>query len=122
MSSAVDYLWVFVIGGLICTVGQLLLSYTRLTSSRILVLFVTMGAVLSAIGVYEPLVEIGKAGATIPLTGFGHSLAQGAIDGARQDGIMGAITGGIRATAGGITAAIVLGYLASVIFTPKTKK
>lgn len=122
MSNFSDYIWVFIVGGLICVVGQLLLSYTRLTSARILVLFVTLGAVLSAIGLYEPLVELGNAGATVPLTGFGHSLAQGAIDGARQKGLLGALTGGVSSTAGGITAAIVFGYLAAVIFTPKTKK
>lgn len=122
MSSFTDYIWVFAVGGLICVVGQLLLSYTRLTSARILVLFVTLGVVLSAIGVYEPLEELGKAGATVPLTGFGHSLAQGAIEGAKNEGILGAFTGGVKATAGGIAAAVVFGYLASVFFTPKTKK
>lgn len=122
MSSFIDYIWVFAVGGIICVIGQLLLAYTRLTSARILVLFVTLGAFLSAIGVYEPLVELAGAGATIPLTGFGHSLAQGAIDGARESGFLGAVTGGVTATAGGITAAIVFGYLFSVIFNPKTKK
>ena len=122
MSSFIDYIWVFAVGGIICVIGQLLLAYTRLTSARILVLFVTLGAFLSAIGVYEPLVELAGAGATIPLTGFGHSLAQGAIDGARESGFLGAVTGGVTATAGGITAAVVFGYLFSVIFDPKTKK
>ncbi len=122
MSSFIDYIWAFVVGGIICVIGQLLLAYTRLTSARILVLFVTLGAFLSAVGVYEPLVELAGAGATIPLTGFGHSLAQGAIDGARESGFLGAVTGGVTATAGGITAAIVFGYLFSVICTPKTKK
>lgn len=122
MSSFIDYIWAFAVGGIICVIGQLLLAYTRLTSARILVLFVTLGAFLSAVGVYEPLVELAGAGATIPLTGFGHSLAQGAIDGARESGFLGAVTGGVTATAGGITAAIVFGYLFSVIFNPKTKK
>ena len=122
MSSFIDYIWVFAVGGIICVIGQLLLAYTRLTSARILVLFVTLGAFLSAVGVYEPLVELAGAGATIPLTGFGHSLAQGAIDGARESGFLGAVTGGATATAGGITAAVVFGYLFSVIFNPKTKK
>lgn len=122
MSSFTEYIWVFIIGGLICVVGQLLLSYTRMTSARILVLFVTLGAVLSALGVYKPLVDLAHAGATIPLTGFGHALAQGAIDGARQEGVLGAFTGGVKATAGGVAAAIVFGYIASVLFTPKTKK
>lgn len=122
MSSFMDYVWVFVIGGLICVVGQLLLSYTRMTSARILVLFVTLGAAVSAFGWYEPLVKLANAGATVPLTGFGHSLAQGAIEGAKQHGIIGAFTGGVTATAGGVAAAMVFGYLASVFFTPKTKK
>ena len=122
MSSIVDYVWVFLIGGAICTVGQLLLSYTRITSARILVLFVVLGAVLSAVGIYEPLVDFAKAGATIPLTGFGNTLAQGAIKGAKESGFIGAVTGGAEATSGGITAAIVFGYLTSCIFTPKTKK
>lgn len=117
-----DYIWVFVVGGIICTIGQLLLSYTRLTSARILVLFVTLGAVLSAIGIYQPIVDFAKAGATIPLTGFGHTLAQGAIKGAKESGILGAVTGGTTAAAGGITAAIVFGYIAALIFNPKTKK
>lgn len=122
MSSLMDYVMVFLIGGAICLIGQLLLSYTRLTAAKILVLFVTLGAVLTGLGLYQPLVEIGKAGATVPLTGFGYTLAKGAIDATRQYGLLGAFTGGITATAGGITAAIVFGYLVSVIFTPKTKK
>ena len=122
MSSLTDYIWVFVTGGLICVIGQLLLSYTRLTSARILVIFVTGGVILSAVGLYKPLADFAKAGATVPLTGFGHSLAQGAIEGARSDGVIGAFTGGIRATAGGIAAAVLFGYIASVLFTPKTKK
>ena len=122
MSSFTDYIWVFIIGVAICTVGQLLLSYTRLTAAKILVMFVTLGAVLTGLGLYQPLVELGKAGATVPLTGFGYSLAKGAIEGAREFGVIGAFTGGVTATAGGITAAIVFGYIMSVIFTPKTKK
>lgn len=122
MSSFMDYFWAFVIGGLLCVVGQLLLSYTRLTSARILVIFVTAGVVLTALGLYEPLVELAGAGATVPLTGFGYSLGKGAIEGALENGVIGAFTGGIIATAGGIAAAILFGYLNAVIFTPKTKK
>ncbi|MEG1547220.1 MAG: stage V sporulation protein AE [Clostridia bacterium] len=117
-----DYVWVFVIGGLICVVGQLLMSYTRMTPANILVIFVTAGVVLTAVGIYEPLVELGKAGATVPLTGFGYALGNGAIEGAMENGIIGAFTGGIKATAGGVAAAVLFGYLAAVIFTPKTKK
>ncbi|MBQ9832134.1 MAG: stage V sporulation protein AE [Clostridia bacterium] len=122
MSSFTDYLAAFLVAGAICTIGQLLISLTRLTPSRILVLFVTLGAVLTALNLYQPLVELAGAGATVPLTGFGYSLAKGAIEGAMEDGVLGAFTGGIKATAGGVAAAIVFGYLCAVIFTPKTKK
>lgn len=102
-------------------IGQLLLSLTRLTPARILVTFVTAGVVLSALGLYEPLVELAGAGATVPLTGFGYSLGKGAMEAVAEKGIIGAFTGGITATAGGIAAAIVFGYLFALICTPKTK-
>ena len=102
-------------------VGELLMCYTRLTPARILVIFVTAGVVLTAVGLYKPLVEIAGAGATVPLTGFGYSLATGAIEGAQNEGLLGAITGGIKATAAGIAAAVFFGYLFALIFTPKTK-
>lgn len=102
-------------------IGQLLLSLTRLTPARILVTFVTVGVVLSALGLYEPLVELAGAGATVPLTGFGYSLGKGAMEAVAEKGIIGAFTGGITATAGGIAAAIVFGYLFALICTPKTK-
>ena len=110
MSSITDYLLVFAIGGAICVIGQLLMSLTRLTPARILVIFVTAGVVLTAVGLYKPIVELGGAGATVPLTGFGYSLANGAIDGAMNEGLLGAITGGVKATAGGIAAAVLFGY------------
>ena len=116
-----DYLWAFVIGGGICVIGQLLMSLTRLTPARILVTFVTTGVVLSALGLYEPLVELAGAGATVPLTGFGYALGKGAIEAVAEKGVIGAFTGGITATAGGIAAAIVFGYLFALICTPKTK-
>ena len=116
-----QYLWAFLIGGAICTVGQLLLSFTRLTSARILVLFVVAGAVLGGLGIYEPLVDFAGAGASVPLLGFGNALARGAIDGAREHGILGAFSGGISATAAGISAAVLFGWLAALIFRPKTK-
>lgn len=122
MSSITDYLLVFAIGGAICVIGQLLMSLTRLTPARILVIFVTAGVVLTAVGLYKPIVELGGAGATVPLTGFGCSLANGAIDGAMNEGLLGAITGGVKATAGGIAAAVLFGYAFALIFTPKTKK
>lgn len=122
MSDFTQYIWAFVVGGALCVIGQLLLSYTKLTSARILVIFVTMGVVLTALGLYRPLVELAGAGATIPLTGFGYSLGKGVIEAVRQSGLLGAFTGGTMATAGGIAAAIFFGYLVAVIFTPKTKR
>ena len=117
-----SYLWAFLIGGGLCVIGQLLISLTRLTPAKILVIFVTGGVVLTALGVYGPLVNLGGAGATVPLSGFGYALAKGAIEGARESGVLGAFMGGIRSTAGGVAAAILFGYLCSVIFKPKTKK
>lgn len=116
-----QYLWAFLIGGAICTIGQLLLSFTRLTSARILVLFVVAGVVLGGIGLYRPLIDFAGAGASVPLLGFGNALAEGAIDGAKEHGILGALSGGISATAAGISAAILFGWLAALIFRPKTK-
>ncbi len=116
-----QYLWAFLIGGAICTVGQLLLSFTRLTSARILVLFVVSGVVLGGLGVYQPLVDFAGAGASVPLLGFGNALANGAIEGAKAHGILGALSGGLSATAAGISAAILFGWLAALIFRPRTK-
>ena len=115
------YLKVFVVGGLLCVVGQLLISLTRLTPAKILVLFVTAGVILGALGIYQPLVEFAGAGATVPLTGFGNTLARGAIEAAKTDGVLGAFLGGTRAAAGGIAAAIFFGYLFSLISRSKTK-
>lgn len=115
------YVNAFVIGGVICTVGQIIINKTKLTPAHVLVLFVTLGAILTAVGLYEPIVKFGGAGATVPIPGFGYALAKGAIKGAKEDGILGAFTGGMSSTAGGITAAIVFGYLMSLLFEPKTK-
>ena len=115
------FLKAFVVGGLLCVIAQLLIDYTAMTTSRILVTYVTAGVVLSALGWYQPLVDFAGAGATVPLLGFGHSLAQGALSAVRESGWMGAFTGGITATAAGITAAIVFGYAAALLFRPKTK-
>ncbi len=112
----------FVVGGIICIIGQILIDKTKLTPAKILVLFVTVGAILGGLGIYDYLVEFGGAGATIPLTGFGSSLAHGAIDAVKEKGLIGAFTGGISATAGGIGAAIFFGYIASLISKPKIKK
>lgn len=116
-----DYLKAFVVGGLICVIGQILMDKTKLTPARILVLFVTLGVILQGMGIYQKLVDIGGAGATVPLPGFGYSLAKGAIKGVKESGIIGAFTGGITATAGGISGAIVFGYLMAIIFNPKSK-
>ena len=116
-----QYLWAFLVGGAICAVGQLLLSYTRLTSARILVLFVVAGVLLGGLGLYQPLVDFAGAGASVPLLGFGNALAKGAIDGAKEHGVLGAFSGGISATAAGISAAVLFGWLAALIFRPKTK-
>ncbi|MBR5302161.1 MAG: stage V sporulation protein AE [Clostridia bacterium] len=116
------YLKAFIIGGLICAVGQMLIMKTQLTSARILVGYVTAGVILGALGLYKPLIDFAGAGATIPLTGFGYTLAHGAMEGAKSDGILGAFTGGVIASAGGITAAVFFGYLAALLFKPKMKK
>ena len=105
----------FAVGGLICVAGQLLIDYTKLTPARILVLFVCLGVVLTGFGVYEPLVEFAGAGATVPLTGFGYTLAKGVEEGVRESGLLGALTGGITGAAGGIAAAIFLGFLVALV-------
>lgn len=112
----------FVVGGAICIIGQILIDKTKLTSARILVLFVTVGAILGGLGVYQKLVDFAGAGATVPLTGFGNLLAKGAIQKVEEQGILGALIGGTSAAAGGITAAIFFGYIASLISKPKMKK
>ena len=120
-----ELLWllvrVFVVGGLLCAFGQLLILKTKLTSARILVGYVTAGVILGALGIYKPLVDFAGAGATVPLTGFGYLLAKGAIEGAKSDGLLGAFTGGVTAGAGGLAAAVFFGYLAALIFKPKMK-
>lgn len=116
-----DYLKAFVVGGLLCVIAQLLIDYTKLTPARILVTYVVAGVVLGAIGVYEPLVDFAGAGATVPLTGFGNTLAKGVREAVDKDGFLGIFTGGLSSTAGGITAAITAGLLASIIFKPKDK-
>ena len=112
---------VLVVGGLLCAFGQLLILKTKLTSARILVGYVTAGVILGALGIYKPLVEFAGAGATVPLPGFGYLLAQGAMEGAKSEGLLGAFTGGVTAGAGGIAAAVFFGYLAALIFKPRMK-
>lgn len=115
------YVWCFIIGGIICSIGQILIDKTKLTSARILVLFVTLGAILTGIGWYPKIVELGGAGATVPLTGFGYSLAKGTMEAVDESGFIGIFTGGIKAAAGGISAAILFGFVAALISKPKLK-
>ena len=112
----------FIVGGLLCVIGQILIDKTKLTPARILVIYVTTGAILGGLGLYQCLVDFAGAGATVPLTGFGYNLAKGAIKGVHESGIIGAFTGGITASAGGIASAIFFGYIASLISKPKMKK
>ena len=115
------YIKVFLAGGLLCAVGEALILKTKLTPARILVVYITAGAVLSALGLYGPLVRFAAAGATVPLTGFGHLLAQGAIAAVQEKGLIGAFTGGLTAASGGVAAAVFFGFLAAVCFKPKPK-
>ena len=116
-----DYLKAFLLGGVLCVIGQILIDKTKVTPARILVLYVVAGVALGALGLYQPLVDWGGAGATVPLTGFGNTLAKGVKEAVQEDGILGAVTGGLKATAGGITAAVFFGLLAALIFKPKDK-
>lgn len=112
----------FVVGGLICIIGQILIDKTKLTPARILVVFVTSGVVLGGLGVYKYIIDFAGCGATVPLTGFGANLAKGAIEGAKEQGLLGAFIGGVKASSGGIAAAVFFGYIASLIAKPKIKK
>ena len=116
-----DYVKAFVVGGIICVIAQILIDKTKMTPARILVLFVVSGCVLQGLGIYEYLVDFAGAGATVPLPGFGYALAKGVMREVDEMGILGVMTGGIRATAGGITTAIVCGFLAAICFNPKEK-
>ncbi|WP_097026241.1 stage V sporulation protein AE [Clostridium peptidivorans] len=117
-----DYVSAFVVGGIICVIAQILMDTTKLTPARILVSFVTIGVILGALNVYDIVVKYGKAGATVPLPGFGYSLAKATIKEVNEKGLVGAFTGGIKGAAGGITAAIIFGYIMALLFNPKTKK
>ena len=116
-----DYIKAFLVGGAICVVAQLLIDYTKLTPAKILVSFVVLGVILGGAGVYEPLVEFAGAGASVPLLGFGNVLAKGVREAVQEKGFLGILTGGLKATAGGITVAILSGLLVSLIFKPKDK-
>ena len=121
VSFVTDCLKAFFVGGAICLIGQILIDKTKLTPGRILTAFVVAGVVLTAVGVYDPLVKWAGAGATVPLTGFGYTLAQGVKRAVDEDGVVGIITGGVTAAAGGITAAIVFGYVAALLSKPRGK-
>ena len=115
-------LWrAFLVGGLICMLGQILIDLTRLTPARILVCYVVLGVILGGAGVYEKLVEFAGAGATVPLTGFGNTLAKGVREAVQEQGILGALTGGLKASAAGIAAAVFFGFLAALVCSPKDK-
>jgi len=115
------YLRVFLVGGALCAIGQALIDYTKLTPARILVSYVVAGVILGGLGLYQPLVDFAGAGATVPLTGFGNLLAKGVRDAIAEKGAIGILTGGLTATAGGITAAVVCGIIVALVFKPKDK-
>lgn len=121
MSCFIDCLTAFAVGGLLCLIGQILIDYTKLTPARILVSYVVVGVFLTAIGIYEPIVDFAGAGATVPLTGFGYSLAKGVEKAVDEYGFIGVLTGGLTATSAGITAAMLFGYIASLIFKSDDK-
>lgn len=116
-----EYIYTFVVGGGICVIGQILMDRTKLTTPRVLVLFVVAGVILQALQLYEPLVKLAHQGATVPLPGFGYALAKGAIEGAKQ-GFLGAIQGAVKATSAGITVAVAWGYFLALFFNPKPPK
>ena len=121
MSLFMDCLYAFLVGGFICLIGQFLIDYTRLSPARILVCYVVGGVVLTALGLYEPIVEFAGAGATVPLTGFGYSLAMGVKEAVEQYGIIGALMGGLTATSAGIAASVFAGFILALIFKPGDK-
>ena len=117
-----NYINAFWVGGLICVIGQILIDKTKLTPARILVAYVTTGVIFGGLGIYKYLVDFAGTGATVPLTGFGYNLAKGTNEAVKENGIIGAFTGGLKASAGGIAAAVFFGYIASLISKPKIKK
>lgn len=116
-----ELLKVFLTGGIICSIGQILIDKTKLTPARILVIFVTMGVILTAIGIYRPIVEFGKAGATVPISGFGYALGKGVMESVDKMGFLGIFIGGVKSCAAGISAAVVFGFLASLFAKPTAK-
>ena len=122
MQSFVSYLSAFLVGAVVCIIAQLLLDLTKMTPARILVLYVVIGVALGALGIYEPLRDLAGAGITVPLLGFGGNVALGVREAVAEEGILGALTGGLRAAAGGTASALVFGYLSAVIFHAKAKR
>ena len=122
MDFVIKYLLAFTVGGLFCVIAQIIIDKTKITPARVLVIYVCSGVFLSAIGLYKPLVEAVGAGASTPLTGFGHLIAEGVRKAVDEKGLLGALTGGLSAASGGITAALVFGFLASLVFSAKPKK
>ena len=116
-----NYIWAFVVGGLICVAGQLLIDLTKLTPARILVGFVVSGVILSALGLWQPVVDFAGAGATVPIIGFGHTLAQGMKEAVAKNGIVGIFTGGFTACEGGVAASLIFGFIASVFARPNSQ-
>ena len=116
-----DYLKAFIVGGILCVIGQILIDKTKLTPARILVSYVVAGVIFGGMGLYKPIADFAGAGATVPLTGFGYTLAKGVKEAVTADGVIGIFTGGLKATAGGITAAITAGLLVSLLFKAKDK-
>jgi len=116
-----NFFWAFIIGGLLCAIGQVLIDYTKLTPARILVSYVVAGVILSALNWYQPLVDFAGSGASVPLTGFGHLLAEGVRKAVDEKGFIGVFTGGLTASAGGITAALLFGLIIALLFRPKDK-
>lgn len=121
MELFISCLKAFLVGGVICAIGQVLIDFTKLTPARILVSYVVAGVVLGALGIYQPLIDFAGAGASVPLTGFGNLLAKGTMKAVQEKGALGILTGGFTAAAGGIAAAIVFGFLVAIIFKPKEK-
>lgn len=122
MDTFLMFVKAFLVGGGICLIGQIVINYTHLTNGKILVLFLITGAILEGFGLYSKLIEFAGAGASVPISGFGCALVKGAVKAAKEDGVYGALTGGLAACATGISIAIVSGYIVAVIFRPRTKK
>lgn len=116
-----DYVWIFVVGGLLCVIAQIIMDTTKLVAGEILVVYIVAGVILTAVGIYEPLVELGGTGATVPLTGFGYALVKGTFEAVDKQGFLGIFTGGLSAAAAGICAAVLFGYIMSVFSHARTK-